>query len=463
MTKIKTTLLLLLSLALFSSCTFESEDTATYFGGKIINPKSKKVVLYYLEKAIDTLLLNEENKFLSKYDSLNEGLYHFKHGNEYQYIYLQPKDSLMLRLNTWDFDESLVYAGKGAERNNILIDCFLEEEKEKKMFYAFNRLQPKEFKTKVDSILKIKLQTLNNFIANHPKETEGFKEVLKATLTYPIYTKIERYPKKYAYFSKTNSYPEVDADFYNYRKEINVDNIASMYYSPYSKYLINYLYNKTYSLGYSSNMSDYSEEFTLDLLGVIDTELKSEKIKNTLLKQTVIGHFNRKSSSIINIKSFDKFLKLSTNDDDKTLIKKLIHDVNALPKGEKFKDFSVLNYNHTKQSIKDIIKNKNVFLFFWNTDFYDETYIVSRIDYLTKKYPKIDFLLIKTEGNTTKRIQTLDIKNQFYLETGSKAHQFLTSKRPRSIIINNHGIIVNGYASITSSNINHYLNALNKK
>ena len=116
--------ILLITITGFASCNSTSKNTATYFGGKIINPKSNFIVLYSMDKVIDTLYLGKDNKFLGKLDNANEGLYYFKHGNEKQYIYIEPKDSLMLRLNTWDFDESIVFAGKGAERNNILIDCF---------------------------------------------------------------------------------------------------------------------------------------------------------------------------------------------------------------------------------------------------------------------------------------------------------------------------------------------------
>ena len=49
---------------------------------------------------------------------------------------------LMLSLNTWNFDESLVFSGIGAERNNILIDCFLQVEKDETTFYQYNSLEP---------------------------------------------------------------------------------------------------------------------------------------------------------------------------------------------------------------------------------------------------------------------------------------------------------------------------------
>jgi len=105
-------LILVLIASAFISCSAESTPSDTYFGGKILNPKSKYVVLYSMEKVIDTLFLEKDNTFLGNLQNANEGLYYFTHGNENQYIYLEPKDSLMLRLNTWYFDESIVFAGK---------------------------------------------------------------------------------------------------------------------------------------------------------------------------------------------------------------------------------------------------------------------------------------------------------------------------------------------------------------
>lgn len=445
------------------SCNSDSKKDATYFGGKIINPKSKNVVLYYFEEAIDTLALNKENKFLGEFDSLKEGLYHFRHGNEYQYIYLEPKDSLMLRLNTWDFDESLVYAGKGAERNNILIDCFLEEEKENKMFYEFNKLEPKDFKVKVDSILSLKLATYDNYIKNHPKVTEGFKEIFKVALTYPTYNKIERYPIKYAYHSNTNCFPETDENFYDYRKDINIDNSSLMYYSPYSNYIINYLYNQTFSLGYSPTTKDYSEEFTLDLLKITDKTVKSETTKNAILKQTVINHFYRKSSCKINNKTFDLFFELSTNTKDVDQLKRLLKDTHSLPLNKKIKDFNIIDYNNTQQSILDVVKGKKTALFFWSPEHVGESYIASRIKFLSNKYPSIQFLQIKVEGNITERIKKLDIKKQYYIDEKSKAHQFLTSKMPRVVLLNKQSKVINGFASISSNNLASYLKELNNK
>ena len=68
------------------------------------------------EKVIDTFFLDKTIVFFHKFDLLTPGLYSFKHDPEYQYIYFDKNDSLMLRLNTLDFDNSLMFCGRGDEK-----------------------------------------------------------------------------------------------------------------------------------------------------------------------------------------------------------------------------------------------------------------------------------------------------------------------------------------------------------
>ena len=233
------------------SCNTANKDTITYFGGKIINPNSSHVVLYSMDKVIDTFALDSNNKFIGKIKNADEGVYYFIHGNENQHIYLEPEDSLMLRLNTWDFDESLVFAGKGAERNNILVDCFLENEKERTIFYKFNKLEPYVFKSKVDSLLAVKLETFKKYLLNHPDETKGFQEILKISLTFPTFSRLEKYPMMYAKYAENGNFPKLNTSFYEYRNNIQINKDTLMYYPPFSQYIRNYLYNETYALGHA--------------------------------------------------------------------------------------------------------------------------------------------------------------------------------------------------------------------
>lgn len=444
------------------NCKTDKETTSTYFGGKIINPKSDHIILYFNEEPIDTFFLDNNNKFFGELTNVKEGLYYFFHGNENQYMYLEPLDSLQIRLNTWDFDESLVFAGKGAERNNILIDCFLETEKDDKLFYKYNKLEPKAFQQKIDSIKALKFETLKQYIANHPKETKGFEKVLEIALTYPLYARAEKYPLSYSRYSAKNVFPELTESFYNFRTNVTFNDNSLMYYPPYSYYIRNFLYNKTYSLGHPPMNKNYSPKFTIDLLKTINSEIASENSKNAFLKQTVISHFYNKSSCNINEEPFDLFFKLSSNENDKQQIENLINDTKAIKANNKLKNFKVIDYTNVAHSIKDVIRNKNTVLYFWNPDNVSEWYLKSRIEYLENKYKNIDFIQIKISGDLKNSIDNLDIKSQYYIDKISEAHNFLKSKMPRSILVNKKGIVINGYASISSYNLIPYLEKLNQ-
>ncbi|MBU3012450.1 hypothetical protein KO506_13635 [Polaribacter vadi] len=442
------------------SCNTIDKNTITYFGGKIINPKTNYIVLYSMDKVIDTFLLDSKNKFLGEIKNANEGLYYFNHGNENQHIYLEVADSVMIRLNTWDFDESLVFAGKGAERNNILIDCFLEGENDKKQFYQYNKLLPIKFKQKTDSLIKLKLNTYQDYIDKHPDETLGFKQTLKTALTFPIYLKIERYPIINAKYSSDGNFPTLNNTFYDYRKNITIDKDSLMYYPPYSQYVRNFLYNKTYALGHAPMKNKYSSEFTVDLLNTIDKEISTTKSKNAFLRQTIISHFYNKSSCDINTKAFDTFFNLTTNEEDNSLMKKLVNDTKFITADTRLPNFSFNNYSDFKLRVFDVVKGKNTLLFFWSPEYVSYSYVESRMTYLTKNYPNIQFLQIMIDGKNGQRIKNLDIKKQFYLDDSSDAHRFLTSKMPRSVLINKQGKVINGYGSIASKNLNPYLEEL---
>ncbi|HSQ45423.1 MAG TPA: hypothetical protein VLM44_00745, partial [Lutibacter sp.] len=147
-------------------CIKTNENAMTYFGGQIINPKTNFVLLLKDEKVLDTLLLDENNSFLTEIPSLQEGLYAFKHGTEFQYMYLEPADSILVRLNTWDFDQSLVFSGKGSAKNEFLINLYLQNEKEERMMYRNFNLNEKDFQAKIDSISKERFAIYNDFFQN---------------------------------------------------------------------------------------------------------------------------------------------------------------------------------------------------------------------------------------------------------------------------------------------------------
>ncbi len=442
-------LIALFTFVVLVGCAGNPEKDITYFGGKIINPKTNYVVLFDNEVVLDTFYLNKSNSFLGEINSMDEGLYYFKHGNEHQYIYLEPQDSILIRLNTWDFDESLVFSGKGAERNNLLIDIFLESENDDKLFYKFYNLDPEDFRKKVDSLEELRLATYQDFIQNNPEESEAFNNILKIALTYPLYAKVESYPIAHTAISEHKDHESLNRSFYTHRDIVNVENDSIMYFYAYRDFILSHLYNKVSTAGHHSE----SDEFTVSLLRTIANEMKSEETRNAFLRQTVISHFLRKSSCNVNNEAFDTYLQLSTNERDKAQVQKLWNDSKGIHKGKKIKNFRITDYNKTDRSIKSIIKGKNAVVYFWNPEYTSHEFIARRISFLSKKHPNVEFIGVLIDGDGTKRIKQLDIKSQYYLGPKSKANTFLTSKMPRTVLIDKKGMVTNGYASLNSRNI----------
>jgi peroxiredoxin len=453
--KLFTYLLILLSLF---GCNPDSEKTTTYFGGKIINPRGKFVVLYEKEEVVDTFYLNRHNKFLGKIDNLQEGLFVFKHGPEHQYVYIEPKDSILIRLNTWDFDESLVFSGIGGKRNNLLIDCFLDAEKDDKFYRNLYNLSPTQFKNKVLALEKQKKARLKELLSRFENESKEFKKLLEISLIYPVYRRLENYPLVHKEMTHEVMNEKIDEDFYSHRKFIDYKKDSIMYYSAYRDYMVSYLYNVVANSGHKM----YSDKFTTELLHTIDKHFLSESTRNTLLRQTVISHFYRKSSCDINNDAFETFLKLTSNNDDVKLVRSLLKDIKKVHKGKKLAHFEITDLNNSNHPIQKIIKGKDVVLYFWNPKYVTKEYLFSKVNYLSKKYPNIEFVGIRIDGKQKDYVKKLDIKTQYYLTEESKANEFLTSRLPRTMLINKKGIVVNAYASLSSQNIYNQVASLAK-
>ena len=143
-------------LTLLFSCKSEKKDGeyVAYFGGNVVNPNSKFVLLYKDNQLIDTLFLNANNIFFKKFDSLAPGMYKFVHEPEYQYVYFDKNDSLLVRINTVMFDESIVFTGKGDKKNNFLINLFNKIENDKNNYFETFDFGVSKFNIYIDSIHK---------------------------------------------------------------------------------------------------------------------------------------------------------------------------------------------------------------------------------------------------------------------------------------------------------------------
>jgi hypothetical protein len=406
---------------------------------------------------IDTIPLDEDNFFHYRADSITPGVYSFKH-NEYQVLYLEPGDSLMLRLNTAEFDESLAFTGRGAERNNLLMEFFLMNEAEIQFLPRYYHLSPKDFQQKMDSITKGRTALYNEFIVKNPDE-EGFREIAKANIDYDNYIKKELYTTA-NYGNKQFTENSVPSNFYDYRKKIDLGNDRLCNFYPYYRFLNKYFDN----LAYSKYCQDESfDRFTFvhnfNKLKIIDSLITNEGLKNSLIKSNV-GLFLFNGKDVDKVAELVKlFEKINTDKFNQIEITDLSKASVLLVPGNKIPNVILLNSENTLKDLHSILRKPTV-LYFWS---YESVMhfknIHAKAAELNSKYPEYDFIGINTDTHFKKWRSIVNQSkynkvNEYQFDNIEEAEKKLViNSANKAIILDKNGMILEGNTSLFNQNI----------
>lgn len=454
-------LLLLFFCIPFISCN-NAKDTAaenTWIGGQIINPKIDYVMILKDKLPIDSIKLDKDNHFLVNPSCIKSGLYSFKH-NELQLIYLEPGDSLMLRVNTVDFDESLAFTGKGAERNNLLMELFLINERELQIIPSYYNLSPTGFQKKIDSLRSIRKKLYDEFFAKNPSEEEGFKEVALANFTYADYTKKELYTianNGELEVSKKEDFPK---DFYSYRKKLDFGNENLRFYYPYYRFFNSYFDNLAY-LKYA-DQEDYNSRtylHTINKVKLIDSLITNDTLKNNLLRRNVYYYILDGKDGNKKTEVFDFFQKKNTNPKHIASMKKLYDASLALTPGKKIPNLFLLNTDNTLKDIHSVLKRPSV-IYFWSSQSIKHfKNIHIKAAELKSKYPEYDFIGINTDTHF-KKWRTIvtksgyDTSMEFQFDNIDEAEKkLILNAASKTFIVDKDGTIIDRTLSLFSSNM----------
>ncbi|MCF6348127.1 MAG: hypothetical protein L3J20_07500 [Flavobacteriaceae bacterium] len=450
-------LYLLFSITLFLSCKGREESSITYFGGQIINPKSDQVFLYKGEQLLDSVKLTSNHKFLFIIDSLALGLYTFIHGPELQYLYLEPTDSLLIRLNTWDFDESLVFSGKGAERNNFLINLFLENEKEDKLFYNFYYLNDSLFSLKIDSVLQRKKILYNQFKEESPENSRLFEKLANVAIGYPLYKKKEAYPYRHKKVTKSKKYPHISPTFYKFRKNIDINDEELINFYPYHDYVKTYLYHLAYE---KQVLDDYKGTMDVNFMKATLENLKIDIVKNNFLHQGIwYTLLDERVSKSEKDKAQRLFFDHCSDEKSVAEIALLIKAAEKLPKGQKLPKVSIYNFNDINLSLNSIIKDKNTVLYTWPTDLRQIENLAKRVNYLEKRYSSYLFIGLNSKNSEYRwkkhiKSKKLNADNQYRVDCGI---DWLDVNFTRAILVDKNGIVQNNMTHLSSPRFEKHL------
>lgn len=464
----------LLFLTVFCGCQKNGNNKGgyAYFGGQIINPNNDYVLLLSPSHKFDTLFLDDHNRFFTKIEELETGLYTFTHGGEYQMALLEPYDSVMLRLNTIDFDESLVFTGDGAKKNNFLIKLFLDNEKDQESFVNTAQLSPENFQIYVDSARTARLNEFSEFISKKQR-SDLFKDIAETSINYSYYSIKEMYPFAYFGYRNLKNYQNLPESFYDFRNDINYNNGALSDFFIYNRFLYSHFNNVALDAFYKNASNEdifdrHSVVYNLEKLKLMDERISNDTIKNKLLKNTTRDFISMCEDSVGISKMIDAYLTISTSAKDKEYIKGLASAIKKLKPGKTIPEVTLINYDNETIELRDLITKPSV-IYFWSSNLklhYKNTHFKSLE--LGKKYPNVDFIAININDNDNRYWKkTLDefkfsTANEYQFDNPTEGKQILAINTIyKMIVLDKDMKIVDIYYNMFQSSFEEMLKNLN--
>ncbi len=447
-------------LLLFASCNkqFKDDNFTAYFGGEVTNPTNPYILFCKDSEVLDTIPLKKDNTFFIKFDSLAPGLYTFKNEPEYQYVYFDKNDSLMVRINSNDFDESIMFCGRGDEKNNFLMELYLKNENDRRKIFDVFDYDYAKFKNNIDSSYKSK-KAFYDTKKEEIKWNDDFDAYAKASLDFNYYAKKEIYPIVHKMRTGKDLKATLPKDFYDYRKDIDFNNQKLTNYSPFVKYLTHMLNNIALDEHIdTSSEADMALAMNIKKLNIADTLFKNEKIKNTILNNIAFMYLLEDQNIVNNKKFLDKYHDLSTDHSQQNEILKIGNSIQLLKTGNQLPQVTLVDLNNKTVDIQTIIKKKTV-IFFWTESL--ESHLVAahkKILEIKSRHPEYDFIAINVDKHHDKWKKLLanykfnGVKEFRATNFEDLKDKWVITKIHRTMIINADGTIDNAFASVFDVN-----------
>lgn len=453
-------ILLIVFSFLLVSCNSTVENDAVLFAGEIVNPSSEYVILYKGSQVIDSARLDEKNRFAFQLDTIEDGLYHFNHDPEVQYVFLEKGDSLLVRLNTQYFDESLVFSGTNEEVNNFLLELFLsDEEEEENIRTNYFNLESGEFSKKVNKLRNEKLLMLATIQNESSLSTKAF-DIAKSSIDYTYYRYLEIYPFEHKRKLRESMLHDLEENFYSYRKNINYNDKELSYLRPYYDFMKSHLGNLSYmtckhGCKNLKDLGDNQLHFNVHKLNVIDSLVVEKDLRDNLFRNVAFNYLLKEHDSPENHNIFiNDFQKVSGNNMHIKEIESLYQGIQSMQPNGTIPGVNVISTIDSTITLTEIAKGSKTVFYFWsatNKNHYQSVF--KRVNDLSKAKPDFQFvgINIKTEKQNWMGIiedYKLDPTKQFRSDDFKEVTEKLILYPMNKCIITDDTLIVDAFSNI---------------
>ncbi len=455
----------LLGLILLSStaCSDRSgECTPVYFSGEIVNPKSDYVVLYHNDNYVDSVKLDTNNRFSFHLEGIEEGLYYFSHRPEHQSIYLKGGDSILARLNTLEFDETLVYSGEGSAINNFMTEMYLAHEREEPMVRALFPLDPQDFKLKIDSLRTVKIDYLKEVVKDNQLSGRELA-MAKAAIDYGSYIHMEEYPFAHKRKTGEDAFHDLDGDFYTYRHNVDLSNRDLFYYRPYFDFMKMHFGNLSY-MGCLENCkneiprSERRLHFNEHKIALVDSLVRAKDLRDVLFRSFALDYLIKEHRTNEESLAFlENFNSLSSNAGHREEITQLYRAISNLQPGMAVPDLTLRDSENREVSLKNVVKagdKGHTVLYFWTSSQKGHFLNVrQQVKDLQEKYPDYRFVGINLrtsfpQWNLLLEEYGLDKTDQYHGENFKEIQTTMVLDGLNKCVLAKDTLLLDGFANI---------------
>ena len=450
----------ILVLAIFSSCSkkFDDEDYSAYFRGEIVNPTSNYVLFCKDDVVLDTLYLDENNFFSKKFDSLTPGMYIYRHNPEFQYVFFEKNDSLNLRLNTRDFDHSIIFSGRGEQKNNFLMQLNTKNLIDRNKLYEYYDASVFDFLKKVDSAhaSRTTFYLRNKASINWSKD---FDLYAKTMLDLHFYSQKEIYPIAHLVRNHKDIRKDLPSDYYAFRKRIDFNNEKLIDFSSFTRYLGVMLSSAVEQSEIEFN-SETNFDKNIEKLNIIDTLIQNEKVKNTILDKIAFIYLLDDQNITNNELFLNRYFELSSDKNQHNEIIKIKSAIQNLKLKKRLPEVPLINTQNQSVSINNLI-TKPTLIFFWtkNALAHFDTAHKNALK-LIHENPNLQVIAISIDSDQEDWIDHIEnYSHENILELRATDFQklkdlWIITKIQRAIILNSNGTIQNAFVNLFDTSIN---------
>ena len=452
---IKTCIIFVVSI----SCNNNITSSDFYLGGEIINPSSSYVNFYYNNIKLDSILLDDENKFFKKIENLTPGIYRIEHIPESQNIIVENGDSIWIRVNVEDFQESLSFSGRGSSKNNFLIDILNYDDFEYEYLSQFYIEESDRFRKVIDSLMYEKINLWNK-LDNSINQKKLSNNITFSSIKYNYYNKLERY----ALLRGSNWTDDMRNSFFSYRKDINLNDSDLSLFDPYITYLMNYFNEKTLDSGKIYINEKNKTDFNIRKLLIIDSQIKDNLLKNNLARATAIEEILNFKNNDSHDEFIDYYSYVNTSEKYLSEITQLYKDINKMQKGKILPNVEFIDFQGNITSSSDELKGSKTLIYFWSQsqmNHYRRT--IRRVDELKSRFPEYRFVGICIQPYTdmvsqAQNILNLDLLNQYSFNDFEKSSKnWVLTFLNKTIIIDEKTNILDGFSNLFTNEVEEIL------